>query len=304
MRQVLYVLAIMLGLTTKTLAQGYVDQLGVAPILEAQNGDVNNVQKVDWEIYEYKDHNKKDDKGAWSEFLAYLDGLPGGYDGQRRLIIEMTNRVTGENFKVGRKLIVPKSFPEDFRAYSPYPFTYAAAADMPKLFIIDKATQTFGAYENGKLVRWGLVSTGTSNDLTPPGRYNFNWKAEYRQSSAAPEGEVWEMYWMFNFHAKYGIHVHQYSLPIGYPASHGCVRMTESDAKWNFNWANGWVQQGGRVKRNGTPVMVINSNPNGRPAHWAINGSSVASQVDLPSNLNSIPAGTAAQREAAWASGW
>jgi hypothetical protein len=303
MRQALFILTILFCSTSQLFAQGYVDQQAVYPLLESQTGDIGNVQKVEWEVYEYKDHNKKDGKGSWSELLAYIQGLPGDYTGDRRYIVELTNRVTGDNMKIGRKLLIPKSFPNDWRAYSPYPFTYAAATDMPKLFIIDKTTQTFGAYESGKLVRWGLVSTGTNNDLTPPGRYNFNWKAEYRQSSAAPEGEVWEMYWMFNFHAKHGIHVHQYSLPIAYPASHGCVRLAEADAKWNYQWANGWTQSGGRVVRNGTPVVVLGQNPAGRPAQWNISGDGVVSNVDLPSNLESIPEGTNAQREAAWASG-
>lgn len=304
MKRLLYGLALMLT-TTLVHAQGYVDQQATYPISEAQLGDVDGVQKVNWQIYEYKDHNKKDNKGAWTEFLAYIDSLPGGFTGERRYIVELANRVTGENFKVGRKLLVPASFPDDYRAYSPYPFEYAAAKDLPKLFVIDKYTQTFGAYENGKLVRWGLISSGQDNDLTPPGRYNFNWKAEYRQSTAAPEGEVWELYWMFNFHAKYGIHVHQYAQPIGYAASHGCVRLSEADAKWNYTWSNGWIMEGGRIKRNGTPLMVINDNPvSGRPAHWDIEGDEVLSAVKLPDALDQVPLGTYAQSEAAWASGW
>src|SRR5690606_35867985 len=105
---------------------------------------------------------------------------------------------TGDKLKPGARLFLPTHFPPDYRAYSPYPFEYAAATGIPKLFIIDKFTQTFGAYEYGNLVRWGLVSTGRTDDLTPNGKFKFTWKAEYRQSSAAPPGEVWEMYWMFN----------------------------------------------------------------------------------------------------------
>lgn len=148
---------------------------------------------------------------------------------------------------------------------------------MSKLFIIDKYTQTFGAYEYGKLVHWGLVSTGRTDDLTPNGKYNFTWKAEYRQSTAAPPGEVWEMYWMFNFIPDAGIHVHQYALPIAAAASHGCVRLSLGDAQWNYNWADG----GGKNK--GTPVWVINHNPVDRPAHWEISyDGSVKSLVRLP----------------------
>ena len=304
MRKAIGMIGLILAIGTKAFAQGYVDQQAVEPVLESQIGDISNIQPVQWQVYDYIDHNKKDKKGVWSELLSLLDSMQGSHSGERRYIVEMTNRVTGENFKTGRQLILPTSFPEDFRAYSPYPFEYNGAKEMPKLLVIDKTTQTFGAYEYGKLVRWGIVSTGEFDDRTPPGRYNFNWKAEYRESSAAPEGEVWKLYWMFNFHARYGIHVHQYALPIGYPASHGCVRLTEADAKWNFNWANGWIQEGGRVKRNGTPLMIIGSNPIGRPTHWAIEGDKVVSLVQLPDNPDEVPAGTEAQQQAAWASGW
>jgi hypothetical protein len=306
MRKVINIFLAVLLFTTGANAQGYLDQQGTYMLSESQVGDIDNIKPVKWQVREYKDYNPNDKKGMWSELLAYADSMQGFHTStNRRYIIEIANRVTGDNMKKGRMLLVPTTFPEDFRAYSPYPFYYEAAKELPKFMVVDKYTQTFGAYENGKLVRWGLVSTGRTNDLTPTGRFNFNWKAEYRQSSAAPPGEVWEMYWMFNIHAKYGIHVHQYALPISSPASHGCIRMSEADAKWNFNWANGWVQsEKGGLVRNGTPMMIINDNPAGRAAHWEINGNEVVSLVRLPRDLMDEPAGTYAQTASNWKSGW
>lgn len=286
-------------------AQGYVDQDGLMEVVEQQSGPVSDVNKVHWRVYEYKDHIKNDNKGAWSEFLAYIDTIPGELTDKRRLIVEIANRITGENFKIGMKLLIPDRFPSDFRAYTPYPLHYAAAEKMPKLFVIDKYTQTFGAYEHGDLVRWGLVCTGRENDLTPAGRYNFNWKTEYRQSSEAPEGQVWEMYWVFNLDARSGIHVHQYALPISKPSSHGCVRMASADAQWNYNWANGWLQQNGRLVRNGTPVIIVNDNPaSGRANQWDITGDEAISMINLPDNPMDIRPGTEEQKLVAWNSGW
>lgn len=297
----------LVSLTTgfSAAAQGFVDQEAIVPIVETQIGSASNVEKVKWLAYQYGDNIPNNKKGAWTEFLDHIDSLPGYHSGQRRYIVEMANRVSGENMKSGRVLVLPSEFPQDYRAYSPYPTNYKAADSMSKLLVIDKYTQTFGAYEHGSLVRWGLVSTGKEDDLTPPGRYNFNWKAEYRQSSAAPPGEVWEMYWMFNIDANVGLHVHQYALPISMPASHGCIRMSEADAKWNFEWANGW-QKGevGSLKRNGTPVMVINHNPVDRAAHWEVIGDDVVSLVRLPDDPNDIPSATYAQKKAKWDSGW
>jgi hypothetical protein len=296
-------LGIALVLVMQASAQGYVAQEEIVSILDAQG--IEEVKPVEWEVYHYNDNIKGDKKGYWSEFLTHIeDEKTGSHSGKRRYIVEMANRVSADNFKPGQTLLIPSHFPENYCAYSPYPLQYELAVGMAKLLIVDKFTQTFGAYENGKLVRWGIVSTGKYDETTPPGRYNFNWKAEYRQSSAAPEGELWEMYWMFNFHAAEGIHVHQYALPIAAPASHGCVRMSMADAQWNYKWANGWVRENGKLIRNGTPMMIIHSNPEGRPAHWALEDGKVVSLVKLPLTLEEIPAGTEAQRTVAWNSGW
>lgn len=285
--------------------QGYVAQNEITSIVETQTGDINDIQPVKWEIYDYRDHIEGNNKGYWSEFTEYIESKRGEHAGKRRYIIEMANRISADNFKPGQKLLIPTTFAEDYRAYSPYPFEYEAAAELPKLLVVDKYTQTFGAYEYGKLIRWGIVSTGLHNETTPPGRYNFNWKAEYRQSTAAPAGEIWELYWMFNFHAAEGIHVHQYALPIAAAASHGCVRFSVADAQWNYKWANGWVRENGRLVRNGTPLIIINQNPEGRPAHWQVNyNGEIESLVNLPDDIMRIPAGTDAQKLVAWNSGW
>ena len=278
MRQLLLV-AFLLFASMPTYAQGYVDQDRVAPILNSQDGPISNVQKVKWTVYDYKPHKKGNKKGPWTMLKAYLDSLPGGQFGNRLHIVELANRVTSDKLQAGRQLVVPESFDEDYRAYSPYPFHYEAAANLPKLFIIDKFTQTFGAYENGNLVRWGLISAGRTNNLTPKGKFNFTWKDEFRISSISPPGEPWEMPYMFNFEPVAGIHVHQYSLPIATPASHGCVRVSMADAMWNFNWADGTGKNG----KKGTPVWVINNNPPGRSAHWKIGSDgSINSLVKLP----------------------
>lgn len=171
--------------------------------------------------------------------------------------------------------------------------------------MIDKQTQTFGAYEFGKLVRWGILSSGSTNEKTPAGRYNFNWKAEYRLSNAAPPGEKWELYYLFNFQSKWGLHVHQYRLPIGKAVSHGCVRVAMADAVWNYNWANEWQHNGGRLVRNGTPVIVIRDNAKDRPTQWTIREGYVISEILLPSNLQDVPAGLhSTTLSVSWFSGW
>lgn len=300
----IYILICLIAATGMVSAQGYVDQDRARPLFNAQGiDDIKSMKKVTWHTYKYDDNIEGNGMGSWSEFEAHLDSLPGARKDMRRYIVEFANRVTGDNFKKGNELLIPDEFPEDYRAYSPYPFHYSEADSLTKLFIIDKYTQTFAAYENGWLVRWGIVSTGSTNGKTPAGRYNFNWKSELRESSAAPPGETWTLPYMFNFHAGWGLHVHQYALPIDQPASHGCVRMTMADAIWNYEWADGWVKDNGKLVRNGTPVIVINANPADRRAdHWEYYAESgVTSLVKLPEDVYNVPAGTYAQEIRTWA---
>lgn len=282
MKQLMTVWMLFVAITLK--AQGYVDQENTKSLSDSQSGSLNDIEKLSWRVYEYKAFKKGDKKGPWSKLMNYIDSLPGARKELRREVIELANRVTGDKLKTGRRLVIPASFPVDYRAYSPYPFHYAAAGDLPKLFIIDKYTQTFGAYEYGTLVRWGLISAGRTDNLTPNGKFHFTWRAEYRQSTAAPPGEIWEMYWLVNFEPKAGIHVHQYALPIGAAASHGCVRVSLANAIWNYHWA-----EGNEDGKKGTPVWVINHNPVGRPAHWYITADGeVQSLVRLPENSTEV----------------
>lgn len=300
-----YITIITLLAASQLLAQGYVDQDRVDSLLNSQSIPADSITKVSWHIYEYKDYAPNSDSGAWTSFLAHIDSLPGTHADMKRYIIELANRITGEHFRASMQLLIPDSFPHDYKAYSPYPFNYMEAGTFPKLFVIDKYTQTFGAYEYGVLVRWGVLSSGSTNNKTPPGRYNFNWKEEFRLSNAAPPGETWELWYVFNFQSVWGLHLHQYALPIGKAASHGCVRLALADAKWLYNWAHEWVYKGGKPNRNGTPLIIINENPPYRPAHWTIEDGQVRSSVKLPENIFEIPAGLHSNiKDAPWISGW
>src|SRR5437773_2769046 len=124
-----------------------------------------------------------------------------------------------------------------------------------KAIVVDLAAQVFGAYEWGRLVRWGPVSSGDRRHQTPAGTYHLNWHARVHVSTENP---TWVLPWYFNFASRQGLALHEYALP-GRPASHGCARMLAIDAKWLFDWGDGWTLAAStrELVQPGTLVLVF-----------------------------------------------
>lgn len=271
---------------------GYLNQESLTTLADNQVAPVDSVGEASFRYYIVDDANRN-----WARQRLYrrVGHEPGN---GRKELIQLLNRNEPpiEALTEGDTLIVPNEFDMDLRAYSPFPLHYEGATSIGKLFVIDKTLQAFGAYDNGELVRWGVVSTGEKSNKTPNGRFNFNWRARERVSSLSPPDQEWLMRWVFNFHYERGIHVHQYPLPVGGPVSHGCVRTTEADAKWLYSWADGWRVVDDKIVEQGTMVIVIGDEPDlVEPFVRATSGPELVPVV-LPEDPYSIPAGTAQQR--------
>jgi lipoprotein-anchoring transpeptidase ErfK/SrfK len=172
---------------------------------------------------------------------------------RQQLLLQKLNRADGRHLGGWKRLIVPDRWDLEELAYSPMPGSFDEVSGHPRAVVVDLTTQVFGAYEFGTLVRWGPVSSGGPNHPTPSGRYHLNWNARIRISSV---DDSWIMPWYFNFDSIAGYGFHEYSLP-GRPASHGCIRMLETDAKWLFHWGH-----------SGTPVMVLGEYDYDAPRPW------------------------------------
>jgi hypothetical protein len=121
------------------------------------------------------------------------------------------------------------------------------------------------AFEAGRQVRWGAVSSGSSRSPTPPGLYHVNWKARKHASTI---DSTWIMRWCLNLDNASGIALHQYALP-GYPASHRCIRLLEEDARWLYDWVTAWaLSPDGMVVEHGTPVIVFGAYDDNAPPPW------------------------------------
>jgi len=162
-------------------------------------------------------------------------------------------------------LLVPVDWAADVLAYSPFPASWPAAEALPKAIVVHQPLQAFAAYENGRLVRWGPVSTGRKQTPTPDGSFSLTWRSRKRRST---DNQDWLLEWYFNFVNARGVSFHLFELP-GYPASHACVRLLLRDAMWLYDWGQQWtLDDQRRMTAPGTPVYVLGTYPFGQPAAW------------------------------------
>ncbi len=181
------------------------------------------------------------------------------------LIVAAVNRTDRTNLLRMDSIVVPTDLTKPIEAYLPFPLQLDFLRDINKIVYFSYPAQAFAAYENGELVYTGQTNMGRKADPTPTGLFFANWKAEETISTFNDE---WELKWNFNIENKKGVGWHQYELP-GYPASHSCLRMTEKDAKFMYDWADQWELKGTDVVlAKGTPVIVFGSYDFDGPKPW------------------------------------
>jgi len=195
-----------------------------------------------------------------------LDSFKSKYSEAHQKVILAINRIESRKLRVGKNLVIPDTLFSDILKYSPFPEKLAILSDIPKTVIISQRVQGFGLYENGKLLKWGPISSGKKSTPTPNGLHYGNYKAKEKISTV---DDSWLLPYYFNFMNFEGVGVHQYELP-GYPASHACVRLDMDDAKYIYDWATQWelTSNGRKVHKNGTPFMVFGEYDYDAPAPW------------------------------------
>ena len=284
---------------------GYIDQEAVADLLNLRFETIDHVPEVFYR-YHVMENDRANNALARNAFYRLIGDGSTDLGNARSILVEMVNRRMMQTYTVGDTIIYPTQFEIDFRGYSPFPRYYPGGRGFDKLFIMDKTIQAFAAYEYGQLMRWGIINTGDPEATpTPNGRFNFNWREEYRVSSESPEDEPWEMYWVMNFHAAKGMHVHQYEMPTGGPMSHGCVRLVDADAQWVYEWGDTWTTTssstgiasvGAKILEQGTTVLVIGEEPEGKPQPFHLGRRyPVLKLVSLPAHPYDIQPGTPQQ---------
>jgi hypothetical protein len=181
------------------------------------------------------------------------------FSDQELELLEKLNRVDRKTLLAQKQVVAPREWGRPEEDYSPLPNWLDWADQAVKTLLVHKPLQAFAAYENGRLVRWGPVSTGAARSPTPSGFFHLNWRSKGHRSTV---NQDWFMPWYFNFNNRTGYSFHEFELPGG-PASHGCVRLLGRDARWIYDWGASWTldARGWKVTEDGTPVLIIGEYP-------------------------------------------
>lgn len=128
-------------------------------------------------------------------------------------------------------------------AYIPGSLDHLTAVEIPdedRWIRVDLSEQVVVAYEKEQPIRAFVVSTGLPGTPTVTGQFRIRMKVD-EQSMIGGEGSMYYnlpgVKWVQYFYEDYGFHGTYWHSNFGQPMSHGCVNMTDTDAKWLFDWA-------------------------------------------------------------------
>lgn len=160
-------------------------------------------------------------------------------------IAQANNLSNADHIEVGQTLIIPAAGTtvSDFGIVN-LPAAPAARVATGRSIVVDLSDSRIYAYEDGRLVRNVLASTGLPATPTVTGDFRIYVKYQ-SQHMSGPGYYLPNVPYVMYFYEGYGIHGTYWHNNFGVPMSHGCVNLPTPEAEWFFNFASV-----------GTPVYV------------------------------------------------
>lgn len=112
---------------------------------------------------------------------------------------------------------------------------FTLSLDAKKVVEVDLKKQRIYAKENGRIVFMGSISSGKRNHRTPRGTFRILGKNKHHRSNLYPRPKGGAKMPYMQRLTYGGIAIHQGYLP-GYPASHGCIRVSRRTAQKLWRW--------------------------------------------------------------------
>ena len=144
--------------------------------------------------------------------------------------------------------LIKNKYPDDINrrttAFIPHSLDDLTPIKLPdtdgKWIRVDLSEQLVVAYEGKKPIRAFRVSSGLPNTPTVTGTFHIRTKV-VSQTMTGGEGSMYYnlpgVKWVQYFYQDYSFHGTYWHNNFGQPMSHGCLNMTNADAKWLFDWA-------------------------------------------------------------------
>lgn len=107
---------------------------------------------------------------------------------------------------------------------------------------VDLSEQRTTAYERANPIRSFTIASGMRGYETVKGEFAI-WlrvRSQTMQGGSKADGSYYSIpnvEWVSYFYQDYALHGAWWRERFGYPASHGCVNMTNEDARWVYEWA-------------------------------------------------------------------
>ncbi len=161
-------------------------------------------------------------------------------------IAQANHLYNADHIEVGQELLIPGGAAEgslEADLLSP-PAAPPARIGVGKEIIVDLSDSRAYAYEDGKLVRNVLGSTGLPGSPTVQGSFTIQRKY-VAQTMTGPGYYLPDVPYVMYFYAGYALHGTYWHNNFGHPMSHGCVNLPTPEAEWFYNWTE-----------IGTPVYV------------------------------------------------
>ncbi len=144
--------------------------------------------------------------------------------------------------------VIKRAFGDDIEkrttAFLPVNLARLTAIKMPenesRWIRVDLSEQVVVAYEGNKPIRGFIISSGLSRTPTVTGEFHIKTKVKSQTMTGGSGAYYYNLpnvKWVQYFYQEYAFHGTYWHNDFGRPKSHGCINMTNADAKWLFDWA-------------------------------------------------------------------
>jgi LysM repeat protein len=176
------------------------------------------------------------------------------YGTSLRRTLQINKIADASRLEPGMRLVVPPPSFAELYANVPigsegYPL-YPVIPTQGKWISVDLDHQRTFAWEGNKLIKSFLISSGKARTPTVTGVFRIWGKiaAQRMEGGSRAAGDYYNLpnvQWVQYFYQDYSFHGTYWHNNFGTPMSHGCVNMTNADAKWLYEWASPTVEDYG-----------------------------------------------------------